>query len=251
MRSRLRALATFTCAALLACTALARAEDQPAAASAAATDSAKPAPAKAVAKTAAKPATVDAAVKSIDAGLAIEASYFTKLLIGKQAPVMIRSLFLSPQELNKGARRPRGEPDHRIKRLGIVGAGFMGAGIAYAAAKAGIAVVVIDRDLASAEKGKAHSATVLDKQIARGEASEADKHVLLSRITPSVSYSDLSGCDLVIEAVFENRDIKADVWAEIDAALPPEAIRARGLTGSPGFGEMRNSARPSHWLVDG
>src|SRR5207249_9375441 len=90
--------------------------------------------------------------------------------------------------------------------------------------------------------------TVLYKQISRGEASEADKHFLLSRITPSVSYSDLSGCDLVIEAVFENRDIKADVWAEIDAALPPDAIRASNTSTLPITGLAQYVKDPSSFI---
>jgi 3-hydroxyacyl-CoA dehydrogenase / enoyl-CoA hydratase / 3-hydroxybutyryl-CoA epimerase len=187
-------------------------------------------------------------VRSIDAGLAIEASYFTKLLLGRQAPVMIRSLFLSPQELNKGARRPRAQPEYRVRKLGIIGAGFMGAGVAHAAAKAGIEVVLIDRDLPSAEKGKAHSATLLDKQIARGEASEADKAALLSRIAPSVAYSDLAGCDLVIEAVFENREIKADVWARVDPVLAANAIRASNTSTLPITGLAQYVKDPSSFI---
>ncbi|MFL5260273.1 MAG: FAD-dependent oxidoreductase, partial [Hyphomicrobiales bacterium] len=172
-------------------------------------------------------------VRSIDAGLAIEAAYFTGLILGRQAPVMIRSLFLSPQELNKGARRPPGEPPHKVARLGIIGAGFMGAGIAHAAAKAGIEVVLIDRDPALAEKGKAHSVALLDKQIARREATETEKAALLARITPSASYHDLGNCDLAIEAVFESRDVKREAWAQIDAALPPDAIRASNTSTLP------------------
>jgi 3-hydroxyacyl-CoA dehydrogenase/enoyl-CoA hydratase/3-hydroxybutyryl-CoA epimerase len=187
-------------------------------------------------------------VRSIDAGLAIEASYFTKLLLGTQAPAMIRSLFLSTQELNKGSRRPQNAPEHKVRRLGIVGAGFMGAGIAHAASKAGLAVVLIDRDLAAAERGKAHSANLLEKQIARGEAGEGDKTALLSRINPSSSYSDLSACDLVIEAVFENRELKADVWAGIDAALGPDAIRASNTSTLPITGlSSRRSTGCSLW----
>jgi len=187
-------------------------------------------------------------VKSIDAGLAIEATYFTKLLLGVQAPAMIRSLFRSPQELNKGARRPPLEAERKVVKLGMIGAGFMGAGIAWAAARAGIAVVLIDRDLAAAENGKAHSAAVLDRQIARGEAGEADKMALLSRITPSASYSDLWNCDLVIEAVFENREIKSDVWAKIDASVQPAAIRASNTSTLPITGLARHVKDPSGFV---
>ena len=93
----------------------------------------------------------------MDAALKVESRYFAHVLQTKEAAAMIRSLFVSMQELNKGARRPKAEPQRAIKKLGVLGAGFMGAGIAYVSAQAGIDVVLLDRDMPSAEKGKAHS----------------------------------------------------------------------------------------------
>src|SRR5690606_30225152 len=104
----------------------------------------------------------------------------------------------------KGARRPKSVPAKKLGKVGIIGAGFMGAGIAYVSALAGLEVVLIDRDQATAEKGKAHSDTLMAGQIRRGRASEADKTALLARITPTADYAALAGCDLVIEAVFED-----------------------------------------------
>jgi 3-hydroxyacyl-CoA dehydrogenase / enoyl-CoA hydratase / 3-hydroxybutyryl-CoA epimerase len=122
--------------------------------------------------------------KTIDAGLAVESRYFTSLLRGAQAPNMIRSLFTSMQALGKGARRPASEPESRVTTLGLLGAGFMGAGIAYVSARAGIDVVLIDRDMESAERGKAHAAKLMDREIDKGRATAADKQSVLDRITP-------------------------------------------------------------------
>ena len=134
----------------------------------------------------------------------IEQRYFTEIMQTTEAAAMIRSLFVSLQELNKGARRPAGVPETKFKKIGVVGAGFMGAGIAYVTAKAGIPVVLIDRDMESAEKGKAHSEGLITDAVKKGRAKPEEKDKLLSLITPTADYADLDGCDLVIEAVFED-----------------------------------------------
>jgi 3-hydroxyacyl-CoA dehydrogenase/enoyl-CoA hydratase/3-hydroxybutyryl-CoA epimerase len=171
--------------------------------------------------------------KTIDTGLKIEADYFCKLLFGPQARVMIRSLFHSQQALSKGARRPSAVPESKVKTLGIVGAGFMGSGIAYVTARAGIDVVLLDRDMALAEKGKAHSAKLIESEIAKGRAAPAERDAVLARITPAQDFDALAPCDLVIEAVFEDRAVKAETWAKIDAALAPDAIRASNTSTLP------------------
>ncbi|MDQ4061102.1 MAG: 3-hydroxyacyl-CoA dehydrogenase NAD-binding domain-containing protein, partial [Pseudomonadota bacterium] len=140
----------------------------------------------------------------IDAGLRIEARYFTHILQGREAPAMIRTLFISMQELNKLARRPEAVPPTRFGKIGVLGAGFMGAGIAYVTAAAGIDVVLVDRDQESAERGKALSHKLVTERIMKGRASTAEREALLSRITPTADYAALAGCDLVIEAVFED-----------------------------------------------
>ena len=177
--------------------------------------------------------------RTIDAGLKIELAHFVKLLQGPQSRTMIRSLFHSMQALGKGARRPQA-PASMVKTLGMVGAGFMGAGIAHVSARAGIHVILIDRDQASAEKGKAHSATLLDKEISRGRMTAAEKDAVLARISPTTDFAALAPCDLVIEAVFESRAVKAETWPRIDAVLRPDAIRASNtstlpITGLAGF----------------
>jgi 3-hydroxyacyl-CoA dehydrogenase/enoyl-CoA hydratase/3-hydroxybutyryl-CoA epimerase len=145
-----------------------------------------------------------------DTALRIESRWFAKIMRSPEAAAMMRSLFVSMQELNKGARRPAAVPPSKIKRVGIVGAGFMGASIGYVTAQAGIEVVLIDRDQPSADKGKAHSEKLISEQVARGRAAAADKEALLARITATADYNALKDCDLVVEAVFEDRKVKAE-----------------------------------------
>jgi 3-hydroxyacyl-CoA dehydrogenase / enoyl-CoA hydratase / 3-hydroxybutyryl-CoA epimerase len=187
-------------------------------------------------------------VKTIDAGLAIESRYFTSLLRGSQAANMIRSLFTSMQALGKGARRPVSEPQSNARTLGLLGAGFMGAGIAYVSARAGIDVVLIDRDIDSAERGKAHAAKLMDREIDKGRASAADKQAVLDRITPAVDYDRLKPCDLVIEAVFEDRDLKAEVLPQAEGQIEPGAILASNTSTLPITGLASTIERPDRFI---
>ena len=155
----------------------------------------------------------------MDAGLRIESRYFAKLQEDPRARAMIRSLFLSMQALRKGANRPQNVPPSRVKKLGILGAGMMGAGIAHVSAQAGMEVVLLDRDQAAADKGKAHTEAAQDKLIARKRSTEEKKQAILKRICATSDYQELKGCDLIIEAVFEDRTIKADVTAKAEPML--------------------------------
>ena len=146
----------------------------------------------------------------MDLALAVESKYFANILLSKEAAAMIRTLFLSMGELNKGVRRPANVPPSNLKKIGVLGAGLMGAGIAYVSAKAGLDVVLIDRDQASADKGKAYSDKIVSGQIAKGRAKAADKEALLARIHATADYAALKGCDFVVEAVFEERGVKAE-----------------------------------------
>jgi 3-hydroxyacyl-CoA dehydrogenase / enoyl-CoA hydratase / 3-hydroxybutyryl-CoA epimerase len=160
----------------------------------------------------------------MDQALRVESRYFAKILRSPEAAAMIRSLFVSMQELNKGARRPSEVPARPIKKIGVLGAGFMGAGIAYVSAQAGIDVVLIDRDQETADKGKAHSQKLISDQINRGRATSADRDALLAHITATPDYAALAGCDLIIEAVFEDRAIKEEVIAKAQAAIGKDTI---------------------------
>ncbi|RWC60797.1 3-hydroxyacyl-CoA dehydrogenase NAD-binding domain-containing protein [Mesorhizobium sp.] len=183
-----------------------------------------------------------------DTALRIEQRYFTEIMQTKEAAAMIRSLFVSLQELNKGARRPAGVPETKFKKIGILGAGFMGAGIAYVTAKAGIPVVLLDRDMESAEKGKAHSDSLISDQVKKGRAKPEDKDKLLSLITPTADYADLAGCDLVVEAVFEDSGVKKAATEQAEAVLKPSAIFASNTSTIPITGLAKNSARPKNFI---
>lgn len=169
----------------------------------------------------------------IDLGLRVESRHFAKILRSREAAVMIRSLFLSMGELNKGARRPKDVPPTSIRKLGVIGAGFMGAGIAYVSANAGIEVVLIDQSQEAADKGKALSHKLVSDQIMKGRAKTADRDALLARITASADYAALAGCDLVVEAVFEDRTVKAEATRRAQAVLGGDVVFASNTSTLP------------------
>jgi 3-hydroxyacyl-CoA dehydrogenase/enoyl-CoA hydratase/3-hydroxybutyryl-CoA epimerase len=184
----------------------------------------------------------------IDTGLDIEAQYFGQLLSGPVARNMMRTLFVNKGAADKLVNRPKGVEKSTVKKLGILGAGMMGAGIAYVSARAGMEVILLDTDQANAEKGKAYSTGLLDKAIARGKSTEAKKEALLSKITPTTDYALLEGCDLVIEAVFESVKIKADVTAKAEAVIPDTAIFASNTSTLPITGLATASKRPESFI---
>jgi 3-hydroxyacyl-CoA dehydrogenase/enoyl-CoA hydratase/3-hydroxybutyryl-CoA epimerase len=165
--------------------------------------------------------------------LTIESRYFAKILRSPEAGNMIRSLFVSMQELNKGARRPASVPPTKLKKIGIVGAGFMGAGIAQVSAAAGLDIVLIDRDQATADAGKAGLHKRLSERVAKGRMKGEERDALLGKITSGGDYGALKDCDLVIEAVFEDRKVKADVIAKIQAVIGADAIFASNTSTLP------------------
>ena len=184
----------------------------------------------------------------IDAGLRIEARYFTKVVMDPVSQNMVRSLFVNMQALSKGARRPKEFDKYDVKKIGILGAGLMGAGIAYVTAKAGIEVVLIDQDQENAEKGKDYSVKLLDKALSRKKTTEEKKEKLLSLITPTTDYNLLKGADLIVEAVFENRDIKADVTAKAEAQISEDAVFGSNTSTLPITGLAENSSRPNNFI---
>ncbi len=159
-----------------------------------------------------------------DQALRVEQRYFAQALQTDEAAAMIRSLFVTLQDLNKLARRPAGVAPTEIGTVGIIGAGFMGAGIAAVAARAGMKVVLLDRDAAAAEAGKATVAASLAKAVSRGRLAEADRDAALARISTGTDFAALGGADLVIEAVFEDRAVKAEAIARAFDAMRPGAI---------------------------
>ena len=160
----------------------------------------------------------------MDQALRVESRWFAKILRSPEAAAMIRSLFVSMQELNKGARRPANVPAKPLKKIGVLGAGFMGGGIAYVSALAGLEVVLIDRDPETAEKGKAHSQKLMTDQVNRGRATTADRDAVLARIKPTADFVELKDCDLVVEAVFEDRKVKEEVISRTQNVIGKQAI---------------------------
>ena len=169
----------------------------------------------------------------MEQALRVESRWFAKILRTPEAAAMIRSLFVSMQELNKGARRPKDVPPQKFKKVGIIGAGFMGASIGYVTALNGIEVVLIDRDQESADKGKQHSHKLMTEQVNRGRATSAEREALLARITASADYGALADCDLVIEAVFEDRKVKAETIKKAQAVIGDKTIFASNTSTLP------------------
>jgi 3-hydroxyacyl-CoA dehydrogenase/enoyl-CoA hydratase/3-hydroxybutyryl-CoA epimerase len=183
-----------------------------------------------------------------DTALKVEQRYFTQILQTTEAFSMIRSLFVSMQELGKGARRPAGVEKTEIKKVGVVGAGFMGASIAYVTAAAGIPVVLIDRDQEAADKGKAHSEKLVSDQVGKGRMTKEDGEKLLALVTPTPDYSTLADVDLVVEAVFEDRAVKKAVIEQVEAVISEDTIFASNTSTLPITGLAGNSRRPEQFI---
>ncbi|HET7848917.1 MAG TPA: 3-hydroxyacyl-CoA dehydrogenase NAD-binding domain-containing protein [Pseudolabrys sp.] len=169
----------------------------------------------------------------MDQALRVESRWFARILRSPEAAAMIRTLFISMQELNKGARRPADIQPTRIAKIGVVGAGFMGMGIAQVTAQAGIQVVLVDRDQETADKGKAALHKSISERIAKGRATAAEREALMSAITATADYSRLKDCDLVIEAVFEDRKVKAEVIGKVQAVIGQDATFASNTSTLP------------------
>lgn len=169
-------------------------------------------------------AAVEGSQVDFETAQTIEARYFTELVVGQTAKNMIQAFFFDLQAVNSGANRPQGIEPRRVRKVAVLGAGMMGAGIAYACAKAGIDVVLKDVSDEAAAKGKAYAEGLLAKAVAKGRTSEARRDELLAHITPTADPRDLAGCDAVIEAVFEDPALKHKVFQEIESIVAPDAL---------------------------
>jgi 3-hydroxyacyl-CoA dehydrogenase/enoyl-CoA hydratase/3-hydroxybutyryl-CoA epimerase len=184
----------------------------------------------------------------MDLALRVESRWFAKILRSPEAAAMIRTLFVSMQELNKGARRPKCVPASKLTTIGIIGAGFMGAGIAHVTALAGLNVVLIDRDQEAADKGKAHSARLMNDLVGKGRATAAERDALLARITTTADYGALGGCELVIEAVFEDRQVKAQAIAKAEAVIGAGTVLGSNTSTLPITSLAQMSQRPADFI---
>ena len=190
----------------------------------------------------------EGSIVPFDTAIRIESKYFTKLLSGPTAKNMIRTLFINKQAAEKGEQRPKDVPAAEIRKVGVLGAGMMGAGIAYVTAKGGAEVVLLDRDLEYAEKGKAYSQGIVEKGISKGKVTKEKGDALLARITPTTDYNDLKDVDLIIEAVFEDPDIKADVIKKTEAVIGQDVIFASNTSTLPITGLAKHSERPDQFI---
>lgn len=178
-------------------------------------------------------AAVEGAQVDFDTAHLIETRYFTELVTGQVAKNMIGTFWFQLNQINAGSSRPQGYAPYVTRKLGVLGAGMMGAGIAYVSACAGIEVVLKDITLAAAEKGKAHSAALLDKKVSRGQLTAEQRETTLARIHPTQDDADLAGCDLIIEAVFEDRALKAKVSAAAQSVVGANAVIASNTSTLP------------------
>jgi 3-hydroxyacyl-CoA dehydrogenase/enoyl-CoA hydratase/3-hydroxybutyryl-CoA epimerase len=193
-------------------------------------------------------AVYEGALVPFDTALKIEARWFTNILMNPSSSAMIQSLFQNKEALEKGAVRPEGVPDQRVKKLGVLGAGMMGAGITLVSVQAGIEVVLIDQTQEAADKGKAYSASFFDKGIARRKSTEEKKQAALDLITATTDLDALKGCDLIIEAVFEDPAVKAEMTKKVEAVIPEDCIFASNTSTLPITELAKASSRADQFI---
>jgi len=184
----------------------------------------------------------------IDAALRIESRYFVKTANTPQAKGMIRTLFVSMQALGKGGNRPQGPAPLEVKKVAVVGAGLMGAGIAYVTAKAGVETILIDVSQEAADKGKDYSKKIVDKDVGRGRTTQDKGDALLAKITPTTDYAKVDGADLVIEAVYENPALKNEITKKTEAHLAATAVMGSNTSTLPITGLAEASVRPKNYI---
>lgn len=193
-------------------------------------------------------AMVEGAQVDFDTALRIESRYLARLIVSPVAKNMINTFFFNMNAIKSGQSRPKDVPRYKPQKVGLLGAGMMGAGIAYAQASRGVATVLKDVSLEKAEAGKAYSAKITQPRVDKGRMSPHDQAALLARITPTASAADLAGCDLVIEAVFENRELKARVTKEAEPQLASGGFFASNTSTLPISGLAEASARPEKFI---
>ncbi|MES9556000.1 3-hydroxyacyl-CoA dehydrogenase NAD-binding domain-containing protein [Streptomyces sp. NPDC088190] len=193
-------------------------------------------------------AAVEGSQVDFETALTIEARYFTELVTGQVAKNMIQAFFFDLQAVNSGASRPKGIEERQVTKVAVLGAGMMGAGIAYSCARAGIDVVLKDVSAEAAARGKAYSEKLLDKALSRGRTTEATRDALLARIVPTGDPADLAGCDAVIEAVFEDTTLKHKVFQEIQDIIEPDALLCSNTSTLPITVLAEGVSRPADFI---
>ncbi len=193
-------------------------------------------------------AAIEGAQVDLDSALLIETRYIVDLIVGQVSKNMIQAFFFDMQYVNSGGSRPEGYDIYKAKKVAVLGAGMMGAGIAYVCAKAGIEVVLKDVSLAGAEKGKAYSAKLVGKDVSRGKLTQEKADALLALITPTENAADVTGADLVIEAVFESPELKAKVFGEIEHLVAADAVLGSNTSSLPITGLAKGVSRPEDFI---
>ncbi|MFD7019205.1 3-hydroxyacyl-CoA dehydrogenase NAD-binding domain-containing protein [Streptomyces sp. NPDC059161] len=193
-------------------------------------------------------AAVEGSQVDFETALTIEARYFTELVTGQTSKNMIQAFFFDLQAVNSGASRPRGIEPRPVRKVAVLGAGMMGAGIAYSCARAGIEVVLKDVSLEAAQKGKAYSEKLLAKALSRGRTTQAKRDELLARITPAADPQAVAGCDAVIEAVFEDTALKHKVFQEIQDIVEPDALLCSNTSTLPITSLAEGVSRPADFI---
>ena len=192
---------------------------------------------------------VEAAGKvDFDTAMRYESRKFAALVPRPETKNMISAFFFDLNKVNNGASRPKDIPRAKVQKVGIIGAGMMGQGIAYSSAMAGIQVVLKDVSMEGAEKGKAYTEMLLNKRVQKGRMTEEKRDAVLALITPTTNTSDLAGCDLVIEAVFERIDVKDQVLAEHEAVLDESAVWGSNTSTLPISRLAKTAARPENFI---
>jgi 3-hydroxyacyl-CoA dehydrogenase/enoyl-CoA hydratase/3-hydroxybutyryl-CoA epimerase len=193
-------------------------------------------------------AAVEGAQVDVDSAFLIETRYFTELVTGQVAKNMIKAFFFDLAHINGGGSRPKDQPKYAAKKVGVLGAGMMGAGIAYVCAKAGIEVVLKDMTIEAANKGKQYSQSLVDKAVQRGKSTADKAQELLGRITPTADAAAFAGCDLVIEAVFESVELKHKVFGEIQHVVNPDAVLGSNTSTLPITALAAGVERPADFI---
>ena len=193
-------------------------------------------------------AMVEGAQVDFDTALRIESRYLAKLMVGPVAKNMINTFFFDLNAVKSGQSRPQGPPRWRPQKVGILGAGLMGGGIAYAQASRGVATVLRDVSMEKAQAGRDHARRLTDARVRQGSMSPLEQEQLLARITPADSVQALQGCDLIIEAVFENRELKARVTQEAETMLAPGGLFASNTSTLPISGLAKASSAPERFV---
>ncbi len=193
-------------------------------------------------------AAVEGAAVDFDTASRIESRYLVSLIVGQQFKNMTQAFFFDLSAINAGNSRPEGIERKKFQKVGVIGAGMMGAGIAYVSAKAGMEVVLKDVSLEAAEKGKAYSANILAKQLERGRTTQEKVDEFLGRIKATDNYDDLEGVDIVVEAVFENQELKHSVFAELESKVLPDALLGSNTSTLPITGLAEGVSRPDDFI---